>query len=83
MEKTRLSSKGQVIIPKSIRESRGWKAGEELLVEETEEGIVLRPAQWFPRTKLEDVVGCMGYKGPAKTIEDMREAIVRGARERK
>ena len=83
MEKTRLSSKGQVIIPKSIRDSRGWKPGEELLVEETNDGIFLKPARGFPRTMLREVLGCMGYKGPPKSLRDMEEAIAKGARERK
>lgn len=81
MVKTHLSSKGQVIIPKAIRASRGWLAGEELVVEETREGILLRPLRVFPRTSLEDVIGCMGYKGPKKTLEEMQAAIAKGARE--
>lgn len=83
MEKTRLSSKGQVIIPKSIRASRGWKPGEELLVEETNEGILLKPMRGFPSTMLRDVLGCMGYKGPPKSLRDMEEAIAKGAQERR
>ena len=83
MEKTRLSSKGQVIIPKSIRDARGWKEGEELLVEETKDGVMLRPAQPFPRTTLQEVVGCMKYEGPRRSLEEMDAAVARGARERK
>jgi len=48
METTRLSSKGQVILPKSIRDAHRWQPGTEFVVEETTEGILLRPAKTFP-----------------------------------
>ena len=43
METTRLSSKGQIIIPKAIRQAYKWPVGQEFLVEQTEQGILLRP----------------------------------------
>jgi len=81
METTRLSSKGQVILPKAIRENYHWSAGTELEIEECPDGIVLRPKKPVPTTQLSDVVGCAGYRGPAKTLEEMDEAIARGVRE--
>jgi AbrB family looped-hinge helix DNA binding protein len=42
METTRLSTKGQIILPKAIRDSRAWGPGTEFTVEETGEGILLR-----------------------------------------
>ena len=42
--KTVVSTKGQVILPKTIRDSKGWGAGKELIVEETRNGVVLRNA---------------------------------------
>lgn len=81
METTRLSTKGQVVLPKSIRESRRWAAGTEFTVEETPEGILLRPARRLPRTTLDQVVGCLRplikpRKKPA-TLAEMDEAIGR------
>ena len=35
---TTLSTKGQVILPKPIREALGWDAGARLIVERTPEG---------------------------------------------
>jgi hypothetical protein len=32
---------------------------------------------------LRDVLGCMGYKGPPKSLRDMEEAIAKGAQERR
>jgi len=49
METTRLSTKGQVILPKTIRTARAWGPGTEFTVEETQEGILLRPARRLPR----------------------------------
>jgi hypothetical protein len=35
----------------------------------------------FPPTRLEDVAGCLPHRGPARTVEEMNEAVVRHARE--
>ena len=80
METTRLSSKGQVIIPKSIRQTRDWKPGLELSVEESEDGILLRPLRPFPTTTVSDLIGCTGYKGPRRSLEEMDLAIAKGAK---
>ena len=45
METTRLSSKGQIILPKSIRASHQWEPGVEFAVEDTPEGVLLRPLE--------------------------------------
>jgi AbrB family looped-hinge helix DNA binding protein len=80
METTRLSSKGQVILPKSIRSAHHWEPGIDFLVEDTGDGVLLRPIKPFNQTRLEDVIGCTGYKGPAKSIEDMDAAIADGVK---
>ena len=82
METTRLSSKGQIVLPKNIRTSRAWGPGTELTVEETEDGILLRPSSRFPRTELTEIVGCLRSKRRAKTIADMDRAIAREVRRR-
>jgi len=82
METTRLSTKGQIVLPQSIRVARAWKPGTEFTVEETADGVLLRPAPLFPRTKLEDVVGFLRYKGKPKTIAQMDAAIGREVKRR-
>jgi AbrB family looped-hinge helix DNA binding protein len=42
-EQTVISSKGQVVIPKAIREAFGWDHGTKLSVAVDENGVVLRP----------------------------------------
>ncbi len=80
---TRLSTKGQLIIPKEIRERHGWRPGSEIEVEDRHDAVVLRPARAAPRATLEDLVGCTGYDGPRRSLAEMEEAIARGARERR
>lgn len=75
METTLLSSKGQVIIPKAIRDHYHWQPGIKLVVEETQAGVLLKPANMFPPTEVQSGLGCSGYHGPAKTIDEMQEAI--------
>jgi AbrB family looped-hinge helix DNA binding protein len=81
MPNTVLSSKGQVIIPKPIRNAHHWQPGQRLEVVDAGEGILLRPAETFPATTLAEVAGCLPYQGKAKTLAEMAEAIRKGARE--
>jgi AbrB family looped-hinge helix DNA binding protein len=77
METTRLSTKGQIVLPRSIRISRAWGPGTEFTVEETGAGVILRPARLFPRTTLNEVAGCLRSRGKAKTLAQMDAAIKR------
>jgi AbrB family looped-hinge helix DNA binding protein len=82
METTKLSSKGQIVLPSSIRTARNWRAGIEFLVEETPEGVLLRPLKPFAATRVEDVFGSAGYAGPSKSVEEMNAVIAAEARKR-
>lgn len=79
---TTISTKGQVILPKAIRERHKWGAGTRLVVEETPEGVLLKPAPLFKPTRHEDVAGMLAYKGPPKTIEEMDSGIAAEVRRR-
>jgi len=72
---TTVSTKGQIILPKAIRQRRHWGPGTRLIVEETPDGVLLKPAPLFPPTRPEDVAGMLAYKGPAKTLDEMDAAI--------
>lgn len=80
METTKLSSKGQVIIPKHIRESHHWDTGLELQVIEFEGGILLKPKYAFTQTTITEVAGCLPYTGPAKTNSDIESAMAQAAK---
>jgi AbrB family looped-hinge helix DNA binding protein len=81
MDTTKLSSKGQIVIPRSVREARGWSVGTEFIVHETAEGISLVPQKVFPETTIDAVAGCLKdlYEGPPRTTDDMHKAIKREA----
>ena len=78
---TRLSTKGQLIIPKEIRDRYGWEPGVELEIEDQGDHVVVRRVESLPETRLEDLVGCAGYRGPRRSLDEMEEAIAKGARE--
>jgi AbrB family looped-hinge helix DNA binding protein len=82
MQTTRLSTKGQIVLPKDIRDSRSWGPGIEFTIQETEDGVLLRPAPRFPATRLEEVVGCLPSRGKPKTVAQMRAAISKEVKRR-
>lgn len=75
METIRLSTKGQIVIPREIRASHRWESGTELIIEDRGDALVLRVAKPFAPTQVEDGLGCTGYRGPAKTVEEMDTGI--------
>jgi len=79
---TTISTKGQVILPKAIRDAKSWSAGKRLIVEETQDGVLLRPASPFAQTKPEEVFGCLKARGKNLKIEDFDKAIANEVRRR-
>lgn len=79
---TTLSTKGQVILPAAIRRRHNWQAGTRLTVEETADGVLLRPAPAFPPTTTEQVFGCLRYQGKPKTAQEMQDGIAAEVRRR-
>jgi AbrB family looped-hinge helix DNA binding protein len=79
---TTVSTKGQVILPKAIREQRHWPAGTELFVEEVPDGVLLKAKPAFAPTRPQDVFGSLRYRGLAKSIAEMDAGIVTEAKRR-
>ena len=75
METTKLSSKGQVIIPSAFRNSHHWQAGLELMVIDMGDGILLKPKAPFEATTLADVTGMLKSSVQAKTDEEIQQAL--------
>ena len=66
MQLTILSSKGQLVIPKTIRQAHGWHSGDKFIVIEQENGIFLKPATPYSQLTIDDVIGCTGYRRQEK-----------------
>jgi AbrB family looped-hinge helix DNA binding protein len=80
--RTRISTQGQVVLPKALRDRRGWAAGAELIVEEPPEGVLLRGAPKKEPTRVEDVFGRLGPVDRVVSVEEMHEAVLEEARSR-
>jgi AbrB family looped-hinge helix DNA binding protein len=83
MEKTRLSTKGQIVVPLSMRSSKGWSPGTEFVIEEAGDGLLLRPVRGFPLSKLNQVAGCLRSTRKAATLQEMADAVERQVRKRR
>jgi AbrB family looped-hinge helix DNA binding protein len=83
METTRLSSKGQIILPKAVRDLHHWVPGTDFSVEDTGDGVLLRPIRTSAPSRLDEVVGCLRVTGSARTMEEMDSAIDAELRDRR
>jgi len=79
---TIVSTKGQVILPKTIRDTRRWGPGTRLVVEDTPDGVVLKAAPLFAETSVEAVFGALAHDGPTVTVEAMDAAVAAEAKRR-
>ncbi|WP_019502475.1 AbrB/MazE/SpoVT family DNA-binding domain-containing protein [Pseudanabaena sp. PCC 6802] len=81
MKVTRLSSKGQIIIPKALRAAHNWEAGQEFTAVDVGDGILLKPKKPFPEKTLAQVAGCLKYRGQPKSLDEIEDAIRQGVME--
>lgn len=73
---TTVSSKGQVVIPKEVRDRHGLEPGTRLLVEERGDVIVLRRADGEKRYTVDDLLALpRHYDGPPKTDAEIAQAL--------
>ena len=71
---TRLSAKGQVVIPKDVRDALGLASGMRLDVSTHGRSITLTPIEWhnpFPRTTIEDIRAIPRWTGTPQTVEQI------------
>lgn len=57
------------------------ESSQEFIIIDMGDGILLKPKKIFPKTKLDDVAGCLRYQGKPKTLEDINNAIRQGIEE--
>lgn len=79
---TTLSTKGQVILPKAIRDELSWIEGTRLVVERTETGVLLKEAPLFAPTQPGAAFGMLKHKGRPKTLKQMDAGVIAEARHR-
>ncbi|WP_428099590.1 AbrB/MazE/SpoVT family DNA-binding domain-containing protein [Candidatus Rariloculus sp.] len=79
---TTISTKGQVVLPIGIRRALRWEAGTRLAVENTPEGVLLKPVPVFAATRADDVFGCLACEGLPKSLAEMDAGVLVEARRR-
>lgn len=80
---TKLSAKGQVVIPKAVRDRLQWAEGVDLEVVETAGGVLLRPKSTRPRISMDEFLASLPkHHGPPVTLEEMDQAILKEASRR-
>ncbi len=78
MPRSTLTSKGQITLPKEIREHLALETGDRVNFEIREGIVVLEPET----TDIRTLRGIVKHRGRRVSLEDMQEAIRRGASRR-
>jgi AbrB family looped-hinge helix DNA binding protein len=65
---TKLSSKGQIVIPKEIRDELHWEAGMQLSLVATGSGVSLKAISAKTGRNLSDLIGLLKHEGTPTTI---------------
>lgn len=78
-----MSAKGQIVIPKDVRDRLRLRAGDKLEIVESATGVTLKRMDDRPRITMEELEERLrpireSYKGPPVTIEEMNRAIDEG-----
>ena len=76
METVTLSSKGQLVIPKALRQSARLQPGDQLAVSYVEGEIRLRPLPAPVVSSLEAVAGCLARPGGRRLSEEQTRAAI-------
>jgi AbrB family looped-hinge helix DNA binding protein len=66
-----LSSKGQVVIPKEIRDELHWETGTELSLVSSASGVTLKAVPKKTGRNLADLIGMLKHEGPPISTEEL------------
>ena len=77
---TTVSTKGQIVLPRSVRNSKHWPPGTRLVVENTSDGVLLRALPVLEETRPEDVFGMLKWTGAAKSLDEMDDGVLAEAK---
>ena len=80
---TRISDKGQIVVPKGTRDRLGWEAGLDLEVIEHDDSVTLRrrrPTKTLsPAQAVAEFKRIYQHEGPPVSLEEMKEGARRMA----
>lgn len=82
MHTTRLSSKGQMVIPKALRDALRWTSGLRVRVVQSADGLLIRPQSAFPASELSQVSGLLKDRVATRTDKEIAAALRADLRER-
>ena len=84
MAATVFSSKGQVVIPKALRDAKGFAAGVKVEVVDHPDGVLLKILPVRKKRPISELSGMLAhlYTGPPLTIEQMHQDVEEAAVER-
>jgi AbrB family looped-hinge helix DNA binding protein len=77
MIKTVFSTKGQVVIPKRLRDAKGFAPGVEVEVIDHPDGVLIRAVTRPRKRSISELSGMLAqyYKGPALSVEEIHDGI--------
>ena len=72
---TKVSDKGQVVVPKALRDLKGWPAGTDLEALDAGDGVLLRPRRAARKLTVDEAVARLRmiytHQGPPIPIEEL------------
>ncbi len=71
----KLSSKGQIVIPKEIRDELHWQAGTQLSLLTSVSGVLLKAMPVKTGRNLGDLIGMLKHDGAPISIEELCKPI--------
>lgn len=70
-----LSSKGQVVIPKEIRDELHWDAGTQITLVSSASGVMLKAVPKKTGRRFEDLIGMLKHEGQPLAIEELCQPV--------
>lgn len=70
-----LSSKGQVVIPKEIRDELHWDAGTQITLVSSASGVTLKAVPKKTGRRFEDLIGTLKHEGQPLSIEELCKPV--------
>jgi AbrB family looped-hinge helix DNA binding protein len=70
-----LSSKGQVVIPKEIRDELHWVAGTRITLVSSASGVMLKAVPKKTGRRFENLIGMLKHEGPPLSIEELCQPV--------